>query len=283
MNENILPISSLRYDLDVGVIYTGERLMAERLLRSLRDSCGDLRMRLLLVDNCSGEDLSPLQECVSHSVIVPNERRLHYAANLNRIMRVSTAKYVLLLNTDMYFEPQESCLAKTVAFMEENPECGVSGCRLYHADGTFAFPARGMQSLSVVVARRLGLGRWMRSTLDRYFYLDRPIDSQFECEWLSGCFLMMRRDAYEDVGAFDEGFEKYFEDVDMCVRMTREGWKVMYNGQTFGYHLEQRSSKKLFSLDARRHLKSYMRWLWKWGFAPDFERRAEVAPSRRAA
>ena len=75
--------------------------------------------------------------------------------------------------------------------------------------------------------------------MDSYFYRDRSRQDTFECDWLSGCFLLARREALEEVGSFDEGFGKYFEDVDMCLRMARAGWKVMYHGGTYACHLEQ--------------------------------------------
>ena len=61
----------------------------------------------------------------------------------------------------------------------------------------------------------------MPKTLDHYLYRDRPPESTWETEWLSGAFLMLRREAIAEVGLFDEGFGKYFEDVDMCLRMAR--------------------------------------------------------------
>ena len=75
----------------------------------------------------------------------------------------------------------------------------------------------------------------MERTLDRYFYRDQPGES-FDSQWLSGCFLMLRRQAVEEVGAFDESFGKYFEDVDICLRMARAGWRVMHHGATSAAH-----------------------------------------------
>ena len=101
-----------------------------------------------------------------------NARRLSYAANLNRILEAATARYVLLMNTDMYFDPRQQCLGRMVAMMDGRPDCGVAGCRLYHADGTDAHAARRFQTLPLVLARRCGLGRLLRRTLDRHFYAE---------------------------------------------------------------------------------------------------------------
>ena len=99
-------------------------------------------------------------------------------------------------------------------------------------DGTFGFPARRFQSLSTIAARRLGLGRILGNTLNSYLHREKPQNAVFDCDWLSGCFLMVRRQAVDEVGLLDLRFQKYFEDVDFCLRMGRAGWRVMMNGQT---------------------------------------------------
>jgi N-acetylglucosaminyl-diphospho-decaprenol L-rhamnosyltransferase len=279
-SPHIIPI---RPDLDIGVIYTHEREMMHRLLSSLAASGDGLRMRLLLVDNDSADGAAEYRQYFPETVVQRNEKRLFYGANLNRIIRVSTARYLLLLNTDMFFDSSEACLKQMVKFMDAHPACGIAGCRIYHADGTFAYPARRFQTLPLIMARRLGLDRWLRKTVDRHFYCEHANNEVWECDWLSGCFLLVRREAIHDVGYFDEGFVKYFEDVDMCLRMARAGWRVMYNGGTYGFHLESRDSKRLFSADARRHLKSYLHWLWKWGFSPQNHVYRAPATLRRAA
>ncbi len=202
---------------------------------------------------------------LSQTLVLRNSQRLGYAANLNRILAASTARYVLLLNTDMFFEPREQCLARMTAFMDARPDCGLAGCRLYHADGQEAFAARRFQTLPVLLARRFGLGRWMPGTLARYLYRDRDRGDSFQCDWLSGCFLMLRRAAYRQVGPLDERFGKYFEDVDLCLRMALAGWQVMYHGGTSCYHIEQRGSRRLLSRDGLRHARAYLLWLRKWG------------------
>jgi GT2 family glycosyltransferase len=276
-------LTPIRPDLDIGVIYTHEDNLMPRLLSSLAASGDGLRMRLLLIDNCSADGADHYRGFVPQTIVQRNEKRLFYGANLNRVLRASTARYTLLLNTDMYFDPPEQCLARMVRFMDEHAECGIAGCRLYHPDGDFAYPARRFQSLPLILARRLGLSRVLKKTVDDHFYRDHDIGDAWQCDWLSGCFMLVRREAIYDIGFFDESFRKYFEDVDVCLRMARAGWRVMYNGETYGYHLERRASKRLFSADARQHLRSYLRWIWKWGFSPEHHVADAPAALRRAA
>jgi N-acetylglucosaminyl-diphospho-decaprenol L-rhamnosyltransferase len=253
-------------DLDVGVIYTGERDLMGPLLSTLKASAPGLNYRLLLVDNHSSHGVEAWRRIVPNTKVLENAERLNYAANMNRILAASTARYALVMNTDMFFDPRQRCLARMVEFMDARPNCGIAGCRLLHPDGHDARAARRFQTLSVLLARRFGLGGIMRRTLERYFYMDHAPGESFDCQWLSGCFLMLRNKAVEHVGLFDESFGKYFEDVDMCLRMARSGWQVMYHGATSAFHIEQRASRRLFSADAWKHLRSYLYWLSKWGY-----------------
>ena len=255
-------------DVDVGIVYTGEDELLTQLLDTLRESIGSRRQRVLLVDNASDHGVAPFVSAVNSTTVIHNTKRLTYAENINRILEASQAPFVLLLNTDIYFQPEEQCLAKMLDFMHEHPDCGIAGCRVYHPDGNFAHPARRFQTVRTIACRRLGLSRFMPNEIDRYLYRHCDPDSAFECDWLSGCFLMLRREAFEDVGFFDDGFKKYFEDVDYCLRVALAGWRVMYNGATHYYHYEQRSSGQVFSQSAFVHLRSYFRWLRKWGMNP---------------
>ncbi len=255
-------------DLDIGVVYTHERELMPRLLTTMAASGEGLRMRLILVDNDSSDGVEPWRGIFSETRVVRNSSRLGYAANLNRILDASAARHVLLLNTDMYFDPRVQCLGRMVRFMHSRPRCGMAGCRLYHADGSDAFAARRFQTLPLILARRCGLGRLLRRTVDRHFYAEHSPDETWACDWLSGCFLMMRREAIDEVGRFDECYGKYFEDVDMGLRMGRAGWQVMHHGAASCYHLESRASRNVFSADAWIHFRAYLRWVRRWGLFP---------------
>jgi hypothetical protein len=261
-----------RADLDIGLIYTYERAFLDRLLPQLRASGEGLRLRLILVDNASDDGVERWRGVFDGFTTPRNKRRLGYAANLNRILEHATAPYVLLLNSDMEFDAAEQCLDKMVRFMEAHPECGLSSCGVYHPDGKFAYPARRWQTPRVVVARRLGLGA---GVVDHYLYRDRPPRDTFACDWVSGCFMLVRREAMEQIGRFDTRFGKYFEDVDICQRMRLAGWSVMYHGEARCVHFEQRASRQLLSRDAARHAWAYLKWLWKW--------RARPTPTRGAS
>ncbi len=254
--------------VDVGIIFTYERDFLVPLLKSLPRACGNTPSRLILIDNNSGADMAEFT-AMAHPVpvkVVKNPSRLNYSKNLNVILNHSDSQYVLLMNTDMLFVEGDPCLEKMVRFMESHADCGLSCCRLIGNEGQFMWPARRYQNLGTVLSRRLPFFFKSEKRVTEYLYQHMDQKDRFDCDWVSGCFMMVRRKAFEQIGPVDEKFQKYFEDVDYCARMWAAGWKVIYNGETTCVHLEQRASKNLFSKDAFHHLKSYFYFLSKWGF-----------------
>lgn len=270
MEESRSSTSATEFDVDIGVIYTYEDDYMDQLIPSLAASGDSTNPRLLLVDNASEGGTQKWAECFRHTMVLKNKERLGYGSNLNRILSAASGRYILLLNTDMYFEPSEQMLTKMVRFMDQHPDCGVSGCRLYHEDQSYAFPARRFLTIPAIAARRMSIAsRIFGRDVDDLLYREKDNEASFECDWLSGCFLFVRREAWEQMGGFDEGFQKYFEDVDFCARIRAAGWSVMFNGATYGYHIEQRDSRRIISRDGWLMARSYVRWLLKWGLDPN--------------
>ena len=190
---------------------------------------------------------------------------------------------MLLLNTDVYFDPDERCLTKMVAFMDSHPACGIAGCRVYHEDGSYAYPARRFQTLPIVLSRRLGLGRLLPGALEGYLYQERAIGDAWECDWVSGasCSFAARRSKRSACST--SGFSSISKTWTCVCAWRRAGSAPMFNGATYCYHVERRSSKNLLSIDAWKHARSYLRWLGKWGFSPAAEPALPRPAQRRRA
>jgi len=92
---------------------------------------------------------------------------------------------------------------------------------------------------------------------------DYPTDrGTIEVEWIAGMFMLFRSDAYRALGGFDEGYFLYYEDVDICRRLRRQGQGVLYEPRAEVIHDARRASR----CDARlamHHLRSAFRFLWR--------------------
>ena len=251
-------------DLTIVVISTNESEHINRLFQTMSSAVGNLRTEILLVDNASDDCLySVLSEHDDLQVeVIHNSDKLSFTRNNNLALSRANGKYILFLNPDTVFEGGQT-IREMFDFMERNKKCGISGCRAYHYDGTFAYPARRYQTLTIVLSRRFPVLFHSRRAEDDYLYRRRNEADTYRCEWLSGCFLFARTIVVKEIGGFDTHFHKYFEDVDICSRVSEIGCEVIYHGRPYYFHLERRKSADILSVNALLHLRSYLRWICK--------------------
>ena len=160
--------------------------------------------------------------------VIANKRNLGFARAANRAIERAGTKYILLLNPDTVVKPDT--IGNMVEFMEENPDVGLAGCKMFYPDGTLQWSCRTFYTPITILFRRSPLGKlWPNNPVSRKHLMAdwdhataRPVD------WMLGACLMARREAIEVVGLLDENFFLYFEDVDWCYRMQQHGWKVYY-------------------------------------------------------
>jgi GT2 family glycosyltransferase len=99
----------------------------------------------------------------------------------------------------------------------------------------------------------LAMRRWAGQATSGALRPTRPVD----VPWVVGAFMMLRREAFEDVDGFYPGFRMYFEDVDLCVSMRAHGWKVRHDPSVVFLHAHRAASRKqLLSWSARQHVRS---------------------------
>ncbi|MGC3972613.1 MAG: hypothetical protein QM775_36290 [Pirellulales bacterium] len=152
--------------------------------------------------------------------------------------------------------------------MDRHPSVGLSTCRIYRYDDTYAWAPRRYPTIRSSLGRRFDRWNFVARAADDIRYSRRDPLSTFACDWFTGCFFFARQEAVRRVGPLDEGFVKYYEDVDWCAQLNAAGDEVAHYGGTHCFHAEQRASKRILSADGRRHLRSYARWMWKWRRRP---------------
>lgn len=141
-----------------------------------------------------------------------------FAAAANRGAAAATGRLMLLVNPDISLEDLDA-LAALLRRAEAATKFGVWGCKLVHGDGTLQSAGERFPSFASIAAEYLGFARmWRRSS--------RVAAGFRDVDWVSGAFMLVRRELYEQVGLFSERFFMYGEDVDFCVRVRRAGWRV---------------------------------------------------------
>ncbi|MSQ14642.1 MAG: glycosyltransferase family 2 protein [Dehalococcoidia bacterium] len=154
------------------------------------------------------------------------------------------SRYVLLLNPDTVLTVD--ALSGMVAFMDDNPDIGISGPKLLRADGSLDLACRrSFPTPKIALYRMLGLSalfpkspRFARYNLT---YLDP--DETTEVDSVVGAFMMLRWEALGSAGLLDESFFMYGEDLDLALRIKALGWKVVYYPKVTVLHYKGESSR----------------------------------------
>lgn len=190
---------------------------------------------VLVVDNAS-TDLS-LEFCAQHFAeeskltIIRNAANLGFAAACNIGAAQAREPYVLFLNPDCIL--QQGSLRCMVQVLETNPEAGMVGGLLINKDGTEqAGSRRAVPTPWRSFVRAFGLYRfaayWPRLFFDFHLHRQPLPNHPIEVEAISGALMLVRQEAIENVGLWDEGYFLHCEDFDWCMRFRQKGWKILF-------------------------------------------------------
>jgi GT2 family glycosyltransferase len=225
-------------DVDIVIPTRDRHELLRRCLDSLEVSTYP-RRRVVVVDNDSGEaqTLEYLSR-LPHRVLT-HPGVFNFSAIVNRGVAATTAPYVVLLNNDTVV-----CTPGWLEAMLEwcgRPGVGAVGARLVFGDGRVQHEGIG-----------IGIGR-VAANLDLGWSAVRA------CSAVTAACMMVRREAWDAVGGFDEGLPVAFNDVDFCLRLWRSGWRVVMTPLAELQHDEGSSRGSLASED------DYRRFSVRWG------------------
>ena len=203
------------------------------LLRTCIDSvlrC-PLDVEIIVVDNASTDGSLVAITGLPGVQIIKNPTNVGFAAGCNTGARAATAQFLLFLNPDCSFEP--GALLKLLDAFAADTQTGMVGGFLTNLDGTEqAGGRRAVPTPWRSFVRAFGLARfanrWPRLFFDFHLHKQKLPDHAIEVEAISGACMMVRREAMQEVGEWDEGYFLHCEDLDWCMRFRQKGWKILF-------------------------------------------------------
>jgi len=213
------------------VNYNGGALVGEAVHAALQSS---VPLEIIVADNASSDgSFDVLRQRFSSNPrvqFIGSRSNLGFARANNLAIRQARGEYVLLLNPDCVMYPET--LRRVVDAIESRQQVGIVGCLLRNPDGT-----------EQAGCRRAVPTPWR--TIVRIFHLDKlfPRHSRFRSfvlagtplpkhaipqEAVSGAFMLVRREAIDQVGLLDEGYFLHCEDLDWCMRFRQAGWEILF-------------------------------------------------------
>lgn len=227
--------------IDVLLVNYNNGHLLDELARTLASASSGIEVDLLVVDNASTDgSAARLPSYFPSARIVVNDVNVGFGRANNQLLPHAKSDYLLLLNTDAFVAPD--ALVASLDYMAAHPQCGVLGARLVGRDGGLQPSCRYFPTPTNVFLARTGLARffpWLRG-VDA---MDWDHATARSCDWVPGCYYLVRRAVVERVGLFDPRYFLYFEEVDHCKRVKAAGWTAVYCPQVRVVHLGGESAK----------------------------------------
>ena len=193
-------------------------------------------VELVIVDN--GTDHTVAQEVADEvgAVLVRSGANLGYGGGANVGATGATAPWIVVANSDIEWQP--GSLDALVEAGRSDPRAGSIGPALLNTDGTLYPSARELPSLTQGAGHALFVRIWPGNPWTRrYRAHEQDAATRRPAGWLSGACLLLRREAFEAVGGFDDGDFMVIEDVDLGERLGRAGWTNLYVPQVQVTHV----------------------------------------------
>lgn len=248
---DVLPDSQRPIDVTAIIVNYNTAHLLDRAIGLLRESAAGLSLQLSIVDNASRDGSADyIRDHYADGVdcdFVANPANVGFGRANNQMLASARGRYILLLNTDAFVEPET--LSRTVAYMDAHPKAGVLGVRLVGSDGILQPSCRYFPTPWNSFLFRSGLYRRFTSTrmVDD---MDWDHASVRRCDWVPGCYYLVRREVVDRVGLFDPRYFMYFEEVDHCRAVKAAGYDVIYFPDTTVVHVGGESAKSDAALTA---------------------------------
>jgi GT2 family glycosyltransferase len=202
---------------------------------SLEASRGSLEIQTIVVDNASRDgSVRLLRTRYPDLELIENKKNIGFGRANNQALSRVRGRYVLLINTDVLLS--SDTLVKSLDFMNTHQQCGVLGVTLVGVDDSLQPSCRYFPTPWNAFLQSTGLARFFPST--------RLVDdmtwdhkTERECDWVPGCFYLIRREVIEHVGLFDPRYFLYSEEIDHCRAVRSAGWSVIYFPHTKVVHI----------------------------------------------
>ncbi|WHZ14751.1 MAG: Glycosyltransferase [Nitrospira sp.] len=231
--------------------------LTKQCLTALAENTDGVTYEVVVVDNGSTDGVQDFLRTLGGDVqVIRNQENLGFAEACNQGARAARGEFLVFLNNDTI--PLKGWLSALVEEVRMHPHVAVVGSKLLYEDGT-------IQHAGVAFSRE-----WFMP-----YHIYRGMNAQAPCvsrrrefQCVTAACMLVRRDAFQQAGGFDEGYRNGFEDVDLCLKIREQKRTIVYQPQSVLYHLESRTpGRKIHEDDNGRRLRD--RWGASWWLADE--------------
>jgi len=249
-------MSENKIDVSIIIISWKMRDFLKVCLDSICRVTKGISFELIVIDNDSRDGTAELiQKSYKNIKLIKNSVNRGVAPARNQGIEIAKGQYIFSLDADM--ELKENSIEHLFKYMEQNPNVGLAGCKLVDSQNNLQYSCKKFPNLFALIFRRLENHNFIQNstTLKNHIMKDWDHNSIREVDYVIGACHFFRRELINNVGLYDEKIFYGPEDMDLCLRIWKNNFTVVYYPFTSIFHHEQRiTKKKVLSKISFKHL-----------------------------
>jgi hypothetical protein len=240
-------------DVSIIIVNYNTKDMLRNCIDSIMEHTYDIDYEIIVVDNNSNDGSKEmLQSYYPNIKKILNDENLGFAKANNMALYISDGKYILFLNSDTRIEYNVILNMKNI--YESIDKCGLLGCELLNKDGLVQQSYFIEFGLLKNFFKQIGITRLYKTLFMRK-------RGTYKVDWVFGACMFIRKDIVLRLKGFDESIFMYGEDMDLCYRVMKSGYKVLYTNYEHIIHYGGASSEKSFS-DSKRAIMVFKGYIY---------------------
>lgn len=257
-----------KYKLSIIILNYKTKHLLRLVLKNLLQLNINLPYEIIVVDNASHDgSVEMVQQLYPQVRLIASSENTGHARGNNLGIRSAQGDYLLIMNSDIiFFQPDD--ITRIIEYLDTHPAVAILGPKLMNGDGSVQNSCFRPYSNFTPLYRRTPLGKlpWAKRDLERHLMSDFDHGQLQEVDWVLGAVLFVRQAVLERVGNLNENFFLYFADFELCDRVRRHGYKVIYYPSVTIVHYHRRESAQgslwgglgsLLNYTTRIHLKDW--------------------------
>jgi GT2 family glycosyltransferase len=237
-------------NISICIVNWNTKALLKNCLNSIKEKTIGMSYEIIVVDNASKDGSAEMVENEFSDILLIRNVNNGFARANNLATKKAKGKYILYLNPDT--ELITDAITGMYRYLESNKDYGAVGCKLLNKDGsiqymcarTYHTPLNQFYFLSFI--SRLFRKSSFFSDAD-LSYWDHKNNRDIDC--LCGACIMVKKEVNDSIKGFNEKYFMYGEDIELCLKIKKDGWKIYYLADESIYHFSKASSsqqRKLF-------------------------------------
>lgn len=182
---------------------------------------------IIVVDNNSPDrSIEQLAQEFPHVRFLFLNTNLGFAHGNNEAVKSVTTEYIYILNPDTTTDVKS--IEKLLSYFADHPDAAITCPMLIHPNGSQQFSYNKKLGLWWELAEAFFLPNYIRNKQKKQHEPMVRAGQAFEVDWAAGAALMIRKSVYEQIQGFDENFFLMYEDIDLCDRIRKLGYKIVF-------------------------------------------------------